>query len=86
MARKRNDVRSIISSEGGSTPVMRRPTHVKAAQHTEPAAPQSSAPLEISEREHIATLAYSYWEARGRQGGSPEEDWLRAEREFRSRR
>ena len=31
----------------------------------------------------IASLAYSYWEARGRQGGSAEEDWLRAEAEIR---
>ncbi len=37
-------------------------------------------------REDIAVLAYSYWEARGIQGGSPEEDWLRAEQEMRSRR
>ena len=35
-------------------------------------------------REDIAALAYSYWEARGFQGGSPEEDWLRAEQELRS--
>jgi hypothetical protein len=27
-------------------------------------------------------LAYSYWEARGRAGGSALEDWLRAEREL----
>ncbi len=33
----------------------------------------------------IAALAYSYWEARGFEGGSPEEDWFRAERELRSR-
>ena len=32
--------------------------------------------------EEIAQLAYSYWEARGYQGGSPEEDWLRAENEL----
>lgn len=31
----------------------------------------------------IAQLAYSYWESRGYQGGSSEEDWLRAERELR---
>ena len=31
----------------------------------------------------VAQLAYSYWEARGRQGGSPEEDWARAEKELR---
>jgi hypothetical protein len=35
--------------------------------------------------EAIAALAYSYWEARGYQGGSPEEDWLRAEQELLSR-
>jgi hypothetical protein len=36
----------------------------------------------VSMRERIALLAYSYWERRGRQGGSPEEDWLSAEREI----
>ena len=35
--------------------------------------------------EEIARLAYSYWEARGCQGGSPEEDWYRAEREWDER-
>jgi hypothetical protein len=29
-------------------------------------------------------LAYSYWEARGYNGGSSEEDWLRAEHELRA--
>ena len=33
--------------------------------------------------EQIARLAYSYWEARGRKEGSPEEDWHRAERVLR---
>jgi hypothetical protein len=32
----------------------------------------------------VASLAYSYWEARGCQGGSPEADWLRAEQELRA--
>jgi len=32
----------------------------------------------------VERLAYSYWEARGFQGGSPEADWLRAEQELRS--
>jgi hypothetical protein len=32
--------------------------------------------------EQISKLAYSYWEARGFQGGSPEEDWLRAEQKL----
>ena len=37
---------------------------------------------ETSIRERVALLAYSYWETRGGQGGSPEEDWFRAEREL----
>jgi hypothetical protein len=37
----------------------------------------------VSDYEQIALLAYSFWEARGRQGGSPEDDWFRAEREVR---
>ncbi len=36
---------------------------------------------QVTVREKIALLAYSYWEARGRQGGSPDDDWYRAERE-----
>jgi hypothetical protein len=35
--------------------------------------------------EEIAQLAYLYWEARGCQGGSSEQDWLRAEQELRVR-
>jgi len=41
---------------------------------------------ESPSHDEIAVLAYSYWEARGCQGGSPDEDWLRAERELCSRR
>ena len=36
-------------------------------------------------RQEIAQLAYSFWEARGCQGGSPEEDWQRAEQQLRVR-
>ena len=36
--------------------------------------------------EEIARLAYAYWEARGRQGGSALEDWLSAEHELMRRR
>jgi hypothetical protein len=35
--------------------------------------------------QEIAALAYSYWEARGYQAGSPETDWFRAEAELRAR-
>jgi len=33
--------------------------------------------------EEIARLAFSYWEGRGCQGGSPWEDWFRAEEELK---
>jgi len=36
-------------------------------------------------REEIAKLAYLLWEERGGIGGSPEEDWLRAEQEVLAR-
>jgi len=36
------------------------------------------------DQEAIARLAYSYWEDRGGQDGSPEEDWFRAEAELRN--
>jgi hypothetical protein len=32
--------------------------------------------------EAVARLAYSYWEARGGAGGTPEDDWFRAEHEL----
>jgi hypothetical protein len=40
---------------------------------------------ELTEDE-IADRAYSYWEARGCQGGSAEEDWVRAIRELTEER
>ena len=36
-------------------------------------------------REEIATLAYKYWQERKGVGGSPEEDWLQAEKTVRNR-
>jgi hypothetical protein len=37
------------------------------------------------DRETIAVLAYSYWNARGCPNDSAEEDWFRAEAELRNR-
>jgi len=45
----------------------------------------ASAASAESLQEAVARLAYSYWEARGYQGGSPEADWLRAEQELSAR-
>jgi hypothetical protein len=53
-------------------------------QMAEPLTATASATVEIT-HEQIARLAHSYWEARGCQGGSPEEDWARAEQELRGR-
>ena len=39
----------------------------------------------VSTHEKVALLAYKYWEERGRQGGSSEEDWYRAEKDVLSR-
>jgi hypothetical protein len=61
-------------------PVRAKSSRTKKAEARAPAVQQP-----MSEQEEIARLAYSYWEARGRQGGSSEEDWLRAEQEVRSR-
>lgn len=60
---------------------------VAAEMQAPPALPDSSiAPAQNLQLdpEKIAVLAYSYWEARGCQGGSPEEDWLRAEEQLRA--
>jgi hypothetical protein len=43
-----------------------------------------NASVEAPSFDDIARLAYFYAEARGFQGGSPEDDWLRAERELRN--
>ena len=86
MPRKTND--SVTA-----TPRPRAPRKAATASESAPPAPRrhkkatpaatGSVEIVIS-REEIAALAYTYWEARGFQQGSPEEDWLRAEAELRS--
>jgi hypothetical protein len=84
MPRKRVSEKEIVVS----TPVpTRRKPAVAPRKHAAPmpaAAPATElAPApEAPSREQIAALAYSYWVARGYQGGSPEADWLRAEQEL----
>jgi hypothetical protein len=59
------------------------PTTVEASA---PPAPAAEANVGSNGHElkagEIAVLAYSYWEARGGQYGSAEEDWFRAEQEL----
>jgi len=95
MARKRISEPEIAvsNSAAGAAPARRKPAvtrkHTPATSVAEPlsearsvssvpAAPPAFQPT----HEDIAALAYSYWVARGYQFGSPEEDWLRAEREL----
>ena len=47
-------------------------------------APVTPASVPAVARDQIATLAYQYWKERGCPDGSPQEDWLRAERELRT--
>ena len=56
--------------------------HVKATARAVEPAVDSAASGSAPEREQIARLAYSYWQARGCPEGSPGEDWLRAEAEL----
>jgi len=64
-------------------------TTVMVSPKTQPTEPIADAKHETSaeshiEHESIARLAYDYWRERQDTGvGSPEEDWLRAERELR---
>jgi hypothetical protein len=51
---------------------------------SEPESSPESMAAAVSVQERIALLAYNYWEQRGGIGGSPEEDWFRAEREILS--
>lgn len=91
MAHKRSTQKDLIVSSGAAPARSKSPRSRRA----QPAGTSVAAPQEVSaaavpvpyepSHEEIATLAYLYWEARGCQGGSPDEDWTRAENELRSR-
>ena len=51
-------------------------TRIRRESHEEERTPAMHQPT----HEEIARLAHSYWEARGHEAGSPDEDWFRAER------
>lgn len=77
-----------MSAPSGKRPLKVRPRGSTANVIAEPATAArvgtvARGNVEI-EPEDIARLAFSYWEARGGEGGTPEEDWLRAERQLRA--
>lgn len=98
-ARKPNAETAVTASESAETAaapapkkLTRAPRKAKAALApvAVPAgAPGVAAPALLEFRidhQAIAALAYSYWEARGRTDGSPQEDWYRAEQELHQMR
>jgi hypothetical protein len=100
MTRKRNSENDLGISTGASAAPARRSTasrvrakHVVPAEtplttaepELAPAQTVAAVPVSKPRHEEVAELAYLYWEARGCQGGSQEEDWLRAEQELRAR-
>jgi hypothetical protein len=92
MARKQGSENKVVVSGTAAAPARRkavstkrvaRPTTVEISNAPESEAEVATTPAATeSFREAVAALAFSYWEARGCQGGSPEADWLRAEHEL----
>jgi hypothetical protein len=80
-----------FTMSSGAAPARRKPTvrprvlrSTTSAEATTAAAPATlAATVGGPTFDQISRLAYSYWEARGCQGGNPDEDWIRAERELR---
>jgi hypothetical protein len=89
----------VVSAAGAAAPARRkaaiRPRGQRDAEPVAPLAPVVTEPEIVAPQEEVAAtvlaptyeeiakLAYSYWEARGYQGGSADEDWARAEQELR---
>ena len=64
-------------------PQRSRTPRTKAAPLNDSSANSQPAPIQEIPHDEIARLAYAYWEQRGGEGGSAEEDWARAEQELR---
>jgi hypothetical protein len=74
------------TARAAKPPAKPKTPRVTAAQHSRmvSAEPPAAHALTLPDAEVIAKIAYGYWEARGCQGGSAIEDWVRAEREYLS--
>ena len=97
MARKSVSEKQIVTSGAAAAPSRRKSASPKRVSRTavnitaDPASEPEVQTVTVvaaavipaeSFQDAVARLAYSYWEARGYQGGSPEADWLRAEQEL----
>jgi len=88
MPRKQNSENDLhMSGTSGAAPARRKSAPPKRAARAVSPAPEPEVAAAVEgaaqpSREAVARLAYAYWEARGYQGGSPDEDWNRAEREL----
>ena len=90
MPKKRISETDMIVSGSAIAPRRQTTPKPRAKRITKPAevpavevSPQETAAH--PSQEEIARLAFLFWEARGCQGGSPEEDWLRAEKQLSQR-
>ena len=93
MASKKTSSNKIVVSTASPAPPRKRterarfvkPVETPSLTASTTAVDQYPTPANAPSQDEIASLAYLYWEARGCQGGSPEEDWTRAEQELRAR-
>ena len=81
MAPKKITDKKAIGSTPGSTPESGQKAKKTSTRKVSSKKVRVEDMSSISIHEKVALLAYSYWEERGGQGGSPEEDWFKAERE-----
>lgn len=72
-------------SKRPATPIETPAAETRQAETGAEPQPEIARPLASPSQDEIARLAYAYWADRGYQGGSPEEDWLRAEQELKFR-
>ena len=79
MTSKRTNKTDTLSAMG-AVRRSRGATHSRKSGATVAASETGS--VDRVDQEAIARLAYSYWEARGGVGGTPEDDWFRAEHEL----
>jgi hypothetical protein len=69
-----------------ATKARKKTTHttVRKIAHALPAPAPNTAVFDAGDHAAIAQIAYRNWQARGDSPGSAEDDWFRAETEFRA--